>query len=128
MKGRFILILLCIAFASCKKDHNTNLQPIEINAQQNGKTVSLAQGQVLKITLGNPGDGGYNFDTPAYNSAVLSLKGHTHTASISNAVGDFGTDTWEFSTLKSGTSELTISATRGAESPIIIFGGNVVVN
>src|SRR4051812_36304177 len=110
MKNKYTLILtiiaLCIAFTSCKKESKTGLPLIQINAQESGKTVTLVQGQSLKLTLGNPADGGYAFDAPQYDALVMNLKAHTHTPSTTNAIGDGGTDTWEFIALKSGTTDL----------------------
>lgn len=133
MKNKYTLILtviaLCIAFTSCKKESKTGLPSIQINAQENGKTVALAQGQSLKLTLENPADGGYAFDTPQYDSSVMSLNGHTHTPSTTNAIGDGGTDTWEFIALKSGTTALTITASRSFEpnNLVTMFTGAVSV-
>ena len=76
---------------SCKKgQHNPAIPMVEINAQDNGKTITVLPGESLKITLGNPGDGGYSFDAPQYDSSVLTLAEHTHTPSTTDATGDFG--------------------------------------
>jgi predicted secreted protein len=103
---------------------------VQADYSENGKTITVVKGQTLKLTLGNPGDGGYAFDTPKYNSAVLSLTDHTHIASTSGAIGDAGKDTWEFKALKNGRSTLSISATRSFDkaNPVIMFSGTVVVN
>ncbi|HEY9001541.1 MAG TPA: protease inhibitor I42 family protein [Mucilaginibacter sp.] len=114
--------------ASCKKDSNSDSSVVKINALNNGKTVTLLNGQKLQVTLGNPGDGGYSFDQPQYNSSMLKLNSHINTPPAnSKNVGDFGTDTWEFSSLTSGKAALTITATRGSESPIVIFKDTVIV-
>jgi predicted secreted protein len=102
MKSKLNFVLVTFAaftifFSSCKKgDDNTNWQVVQADYNENGKTIPVVKGQTLKLTLGNPGDGGYAFDTPKYNSAALSLTDHTHIASTSGAVGDAGKDTWEF--------------------------------
>lgn len=102
---------------------------VEINAQDNGKTITVLPGQSLKITLGNPGDGGYSFDAPQYDSSVLTLAEHTHTPSTTNATGDFGTDSWKFDVHNSGSTALTITATRPFEknSPVVMFKGDIVI-
>jgi len=128
---RLVLILIVSAMftVSCKKDGN-NPAVVEITQQSNGHTVDLSQGQTLKITLGNPGDGGYDFDTPQYQSSVLSLKSHTRNLPPANSpIGDFGSDTWEFSTLSQGSSVLTFTATRGSDksSTVAIFTGTIAV-
>jgi hypothetical protein len=56
-----------------KKGNTTAMQMVRIDARKNGKTIAVSKGEVLKITLGNPGDGGYSFDAPQYNSSVLTL-------------------------------------------------------
>jgi len=135
MKSKPILILMFLAFAvsisSCQKGQHVNLPYVQVNGADNGKSISLAQGQTLKVDLGNPGDGGYTFDTPQYDPAVLSLKRHTHTPPANtNLTGDFGTDTWEFSALQSGNTSLTITATRSfkANSTVVIYTGKIAVN
>ena len=136
MKNKLTLILIIfIAFtigsSSCKKNNdNTTRQVVQVDYGENGKIINIAVGQSLKLTLGNPGDGGYAFDNPQYNSAVLSLTNHTHIAPTSGAVGDFGKDTWEFKAVKSGSSVLSISATRSFDktNPVVMFSGNVAVN
>jgi predicted secreted protein len=134
MKNKLLLISMVIAFTgfatSCKKTQNNPAIPmVEINAQDNGKTITVLPGQALKITLSNPGDGGYVFDAPQYNSSVLTLAEHTHTPSTTNAVGDAGTDSWKFDVHNLGSTALTITATRSFEknSPIVIFNGNLVI-
>jgi predicted secreted protein len=134
-KLSFILIalgifMLCIS--SCKKSGNgmSNQQSVQVNEQENGKTIALSKTQTLTITLGNPGDGGYAFDTPKFDASVLSITNHTHIAPTSNATGDFGKDTWEFKALKSGGSTIIITATRSFDvnNPVTIFSGTIAVN
>ena len=134
IKLTFILVTF-IAFAtsisSCKKDaNNADRQIIQADYSANGKTISVVKGQSLILTLGNPGDGGYAFDAPQYNTAVLSLTNHTHIAPTSGAIGDFGKDTWEFKTIKGGNSTLSVTATRASDKthPVVMFSGTVAVN
>jgi len=136
MKSKLTFILITfIAFAicisSCKKSNdNTARQVVQADYSQNGKTINVTEGQSLKLTLGNPGDGGYAFDDPQYNSSVLSLANHTHIAPTSGATGDFGKDTWEFKALKGGSCILSITATRSFDkaNPVVMFSGTVAVN
>jgi predicted secreted protein len=135
MKSKPGLILMFLAFAvfilSCQKGQHVNLPYVQVNGADNGKTINLAQGQTLKVDLGNPGDGGYKFDAPQYDPSVLSLKEHTSTPPANtNVIGDFGRDTWEFSTLKSGNTSLTVTATRSfeANSTVVIYTGKIAVN
>jgi predicted secreted protein len=136
MKSKLICVLIIfIAFticnSSCKKaDNNTDRQVVQFDYSENGKTITAAQGQTLTLTLGNPGDGGYAFDTPQYNAMVLSLINHTRRAPTSNAIGDFGKETWEFKALKTGISVLNVTATRSFDknNPVVMFSGTITVN
>ena len=133
MKSKAILTLITIVafvgvLASCKKGQSPNLSVIKINALDSGKTISVLNGQKLQLTLGNPGDGGYTFNAPQYDTSILKLNDHIRIAPVnSNNIGDFGEDAWEFSALKPGNATLTITAARGPESPIIIFTGSITV-
>lgn len=71
----------------------------KINTAANGKDY-FTKGQVLNLRLGDPGDGGYTFDSPAYQFGIITLSAHYHYSSPTAAVGDFGTDTWKFTPLK----------------------------
>ncbi|ASU36493.1 protease inhibitor I42 family protein [Mucilaginibacter xinganensis] len=101
-----------------------------IDYSNSGKTIKVSRGQIINLTLGNPGDGGYVFDAPEYNSKVLSLIANTHQPPISNAIGDFGKDIWQFKALASGSSNLTITATRSFDknNPVVMFSGTIAVN
>lgn len=126
-----MFLAFAVSISSCQKGQHVNLPYVQVNGADNGKTISLAQGQPLKVVLGNPGDGGYTFDTPQYDPSILSLKGHTQTPPANtNLIGDFGTDTWEFSALKSGNTSLTVTATRSfeANSTVVIYTGKIAVN
>jgi len=133
MKTRIIFALITIVafigvLASCKKENNPNSSVVKINASNNGKTVNILNGQKLQVSLGNPGDGGYKFDPPKYDSTLLKLNSHINIPPTNKmVVGDFGTDVWEFSALKSGSASLTITAARGSENPIIEFTGTITV-
>jgi predicted secreted protein len=135
MKNKTILTLVTVAafigaFTSCKKGQsNPDSSVIKINALNSGKTITLLNGQKLELTLGNPGDGGYIFNPPQYDSSMLKLNDHVRVISNTqpNLVGNFGGDTWTFNTLKSGNTSLIITAARGSESPVIEFDGTITV-
>ena len=99
-----------------------------------GKTIELIKSQSLTITLSNPGDGGYTFDDPQYDASLLRLDSHVHNNPMSASAtvpvsGNFGTDVWQFSPLKSGTSDLIITATRSwnGGGTVTMFKVSVVV-
>ena len=105
---------------------------LQLTSNDNGKTINVSNGQIIVITLRNPGDGGYQFDTPNYDSSILKLISHTHNTPASTTpiiVGNFGTDVFKFQALNSGTSQIKITASRSWESGsgISIFSSTFVV-
>ena len=127
----FCLALFTIAFAACKKDNSVNINgDIKLNLQNNGTVISAKSGQSIALTLQNPGDGGYDFDTPQFDGRILNLLKHIHIAPTSNNLGDFGTDTWLFAVTGSGNTALTITASRfgNNNSPVTMFNGTIKVN
>jgi len=112
----FILTILVCTSACRKAEETPAPAEVKITAQQNGQPVTLDQGQTLKVTLQNPGDGLYSFDQPQYDAAVLRFVDHLHQGPTNNNVGNFGTDSWDFVAIKAGSTTLTITATRGTES------------
>jgi predicted secreted protein len=90
---------------------------INLTEKDKSSTITVSQGDTIAVTLGNPGDGGYQFDEPRYNGSIIALNGHTHSnpdpgPNGQSAPGDFGRDVWEFTALKSGMSVIDITATR----------------
>ncbi len=84
----------------------------KLTDKDNGRTIAAKKSDGFYVTLSNPGDGGYLFDNPEYDTSLLHLVNHIHNPSISNTPGDFGSDVWEFVTLKAGITDLTINASR----------------
>ncbi|MEO6978927.1 MAG: protease inhibitor I42 family protein [Mucilaginibacter sp.] len=136
MKVKLLVVLSIAALSltsisSCKKNGVSPKAIVQVDYTKNGQTISVATGQSLQLTLGNPGDGGYDFDTPQFNPLVLSLVSHAHTNPGTNApVGNAGTDTWEFKALAAGESVLKVTATRSFDknNPATIFIGKVAAN
>ena len=125
---------------------STPVSPIvSLTESDSGKTIELIKDQSLTITLSNPGDGGYTFDDPQYDASLLQLDSYVHNSSVSASTtvpdnsasasttvpisGNFGTDVWQFSPLKSGTSDLVITATRpwSGGGTVTMFKISVVV-
>lgn len=131
MKSLYISIVILAVFAivSCKKG-NTSSKVITLTAANSGTTVTALKGETIKITLGNPGDGGYQFNDPKFDAAILSLSSHTHQVSNTGATGDFGTDTWTFSVKGSGKTTLAISAARSSPGidEVMLFSGEISVD
>jgi len=104
------------------------MKTISLTAANSGGTITAVKGQSITVTLSNPGDGGYQFNDPQYNASVLKLNSHTHANPVnSNAVGDFGTDTWTFTPQSSGTTTLSIAASRGTADVVTMFSTNISV-
>jgi len=89
---------------------------LDLTSVNNGNTFQISQGQTLRVTLSNPGDGGYTFDTPIYDSSILQLINHQHINSTYQLPGNFGNDYWEFQALNSGSTQLRITASRSWDS------------
>ena len=111
-----LVSLLIIAAVLTYKNREVvvkNLPIISLQEVGNNKVENLAVGQTVTVTLRNPGDGGYQFDNPEYDTSLVHLDGHTHASPQANApMGDFGTDTWSFTALKAGATDLVITASR----------------
>lgn len=120
-------IIACLAIMSCHKDKNTGDNTVkQLTAADAGSTASVTMGQTISLTLGNPGDGGYQFNTPQYNASVLTLQSHTHQNGTNN-IGDFGSDTWNFTAKGSGTTTLEVTASRGSTGTISLFSNQISV-
>lgn len=87
---------------------------IDLDAKDNKKTISLHVGESLRITLTNPGDGGYQFAQPQYNNSLINQVKHEHISPKETAqmVGNFGSDYWVFKAIKSGETSLSIDIFR----------------
>ena len=72
----FLLAIMMIAIASCKKDAASG-KTLTLTVADSGKTLSVVNGEKILVTLGNPGDGGFTFNAWQYNSAILTLDSHT---------------------------------------------------
>ena len=103
---------------------------LQLTSGDNGKTFIVAKEETIAITLCNPGDGGYQFDTPQYNSSILQLTGHKNIP-LNNPPGYvggcYGNDVFDFQALNIGTSKLNITASRGTAGTINMFSATIVV-
>ena len=123
-----LCLIACLTITACSKNKNTTEVVKKLTGADSGKTTAVTKGETITLTLGNPGDGGYHFNDPQFKTSVLTLVSHTQQAG-SNAVGDFGTDTWKFTANGTGTTTLKITASRGtpgAES-LSLFANEIVV-
>jgi len=114
---------------SCHKDKNMGDNAVkQLTAADAGSKASVTMGQTISLTLGNPGDGGYQFNNPKYNTSVLTLASHTHQgAANTNLIGNFGSDTWNFTAKETGTTTLEVTASRGSTETISMFANQIIV-
>ena len=113
-----ILVLAFLAFFFARNYTKVSHDEITISKNDNNSTVNIENGNILNVTLTNPGDGGYQFDEPAYDTNLLKLLSHEHTNAKDAAymVGNFGTDTWKFEAISSGQTELIFNIYRACNN------------
>ena len=107
-----------------------HMKTIELTLIDQGKTETLEGGQIFTVTLGNPGDGGYRFDAPKFDTAVLQFKSQRHIQPAPDALdGDFGRDVFEFEAIHAGQSKIDITASRPWEkgNGTSMFSSTVIV-
>jgi predicted secreted protein len=80
---------------------------LTVDKTWNGKSISIKKGSLIKVSLSNPGDGGYKFAEPQVDKLVLRQTGYQHFSPTSGLAGDFGYDEWTFQALKIGSTKLT---------------------
>jgi len=127
MKKASIALILFFALISCKKGSSNDPVPddpnvVKLSRTDTAKIIAIQKGKIIAITLGNPGDDGYLFNTWHYDATILHLDSHEHTlAADPSLVGNFGTDTWRFSTLQVGTTTVHMSASRSKTDSLNMF-------
>lgn len=109
------------------------ISTLQLTGNDKGKTINSVKGQMIAVTLCNPGDSGAQFDIPKYDSSILKLTSHknvpinTPTTIIG---GCYGNDVFEFKTLKTGTSKLNITASQswtGGDKLMPYFSATILV-
>jgi len=120
-----IVVLLTILIIGCGGGSKNPIGGIEkkniethyLTKEDNESTVNVKNGDRIVICLNNPGDGGYVFDEPKFDSKYLKLEKHLAESPQENAagmpaeeirLGNFGKDQWNFSVLNPGQTEITI--------------------
>lgn len=97
---------------------------VQVSNSDNGKTVTIGNGQLLSITLGNPGDSGYQYDTPLYDQTILRFISKTTTPNTTGSIGNWGTITWNFVAQKQGSTSVNFTMSRpweGGEKNVQAF-------
>ena len=110
----------------------TTPSALALTSTNNGGTFTVANGQTFTVTLCNPGDGGYQFNTPQYNSSILSLTSHINVPlnppqPAGYVGGCYGNDVFKFQALNTGTSTLVISASQGTTNTENMFSATIIV-
>jgi len=108
---------------------DTNLPTIKLtsNDNMNGKVVDVQNGQKITVTLVNPGDGGYQFNTPSYDKSVLKLVSHINIPPVVMMPGASGNDVFEFQAIHNGSSKIEISASRSKTDIVYPFYAMILV-
>lgn len=90
------------------------MKPITVTKTDNGKTIEVAKGSTLVVTLeGNPGSTGYSWGLESGNDAVLKPQGDfTFTASATNMPGAPGKFEFKFTAVSAGTATLKFANKR----------------
>ena len=130
LSGKIALILLLISAPLICRSQVTETHIIKLTGDDSGKKLAISKDQRFTLTLPDHVDGGYRFNRPRYNKAVLLLVKHDEVSpGNNNRPGEPGHDTWEFIAIKKGASNLKITASRpwAKNSIIIVYSGMVLV-
>ena len=84
-----------------------------ITNKDKGRTFKVNVGEKITVNLRDPGGGGYNILTPAYDPTVLQMLGERHIPRANpSRMGDFGRRVYEFQALKEGETTLIVPIKR----------------
>jgi len=89
-----------------------------LTEENSGDSLEINCGDQITITLNDPGDGGYQFEDPIFNTNFFKLVSYQDIPAESNTdiVGDFGQDIWVFKPIASGEGTIKIEASRSWNS------------
>ncbi|MFH1101252.1 MAG: protease inhibitor I42 family protein [Methanobacteriota archaeon] len=71
---------------------------VYITEQDNNTTITVLAGDSINLTLKDYGDGGYQWNITSIDEQILRLD-NNFTWGSSGMLGDFGNDTWIFTTI-----------------------------
>lgn len=80
---------------------------VYITEQDNNTTITVIAGDSINLTLKDYGDGGYQWNITNIDEQILRLDNNFNWDS-SGMLGDFGNDTWIFTTLGGGETTLSL--------------------
>jgi len=131
---RGFILLIPVFFLSdtkCVQDSRlAKAQAIILTDNDSGKVLSISKGGVFALTLPDHIDGGYRFDKAQYDTLSIRLDNYTQKPPPPNSPpGRSGLAVWQFTTIKSGKSNLKITATRpwNGGGTITLFENTIVV-
>ena len=101
------VISVALSETPMKNNHKT----IYLTEKDDGSAISLRKGDMLNLTLQDHGDGGYTWTIAKIDGKILDQVDQFNWGS-SSALGDFGKDTWLFSTKNIGTTTLQLECKR----------------
>jgi len=118
MKNRWwvLAVSMMLPFLAACDSSKDDPQTVTLTAEDNGRTVTLAQGAMLEVILkGNP-TAGFQWKTVAINPAVLRYQKTEYTPD-SSEIGAGGTYVFTYLDIGLGTSPLQLdnSSTNGAD-------------
>ncbi len=84
---------------------------VYINADANDTTVSVKKGDTVNLTLQDYGDGGYIWTITRIDEKLLFQTNQFNWGG-SGMLGDFGKDTWVFTSTQTGSTTLSLDCKR----------------
>ena len=94
----------------------TSTRMFRLDDNSNSKLIKIASGQDFEIMLNSPVDLAFKFDGPEYDTSLLHLNNHVHNPATGTSTTNPGTDAWQFTTLKAGATDITITASRATST------------
>ncbi len=125
MKRTAIIIsaILLITLSGCKE--------IKVTYDDNGKTIDMVMGQVLKIELPSNASSGNTWRKIAYNDSVIVKSGKPNYVLGDDGIGSAGMYFFRFKPIAAGTSKLVMEYGNKydyGKKPLKVFELTVVVH
>jgi predicted secreted protein len=125
MKARLAIVCIMTAILlgllACSSGET---KALSVDISSSDKTVTLASGGTLTVTLESNITTGYSWNETSEISdlTVMQQTDHKYQPPATVAVGAGGTEIWNFKALKEGTSTITMRYRRPNEPPIEVIG------
>ncbi len=121
-----VVLLLVVGLSACKGLRSG----MTLTEDNNGKTVSLKEGDTLTVKLASNPSTGYSWGLKSVDAAVLDALGKPEYKQERNIPGGGGIETWRFQAVAAGQTTLTLIYHRSWEKdspPDRTFTLNVTV-